>query len=246
MSDASHRAAAWIYEGLWGILARWFRVPQGPPTLPFHDAEALESLRPSAAFLRYLKFKFWVFLALLDGVVIAAWLILLIAMPLWAGLLALPVLVIVILPDIVAYVAIHLRYDTTWYVLTDRSMRIRRGIWTLSETTITFENVQNVTMHQGPLERIYGISKVIAQTAGGGSGPHGEETLGPHAGVLEGLADAARIRDLILSRLKRSKTAGLGDETHEAGALAPAWTAEYIAVLREIRDQLTSKVKDAQ
>lgn len=243
MSDATHKAAAWVYEGLWGILARWFRVPQGPPTLPFHDAEAVESLRPSEAFLRYLKFQFWVYLTLMDGVVILAWLILLIAMPLLGGLLALPVLALVILPDIVAYVAIHLRYDTTWYVLTDRSMRIRRGIWTLSETTITFENIQNVTVHQGPLQRIYGISNVIAQTAGGGSGgPHGEKITGPHAGVLEGLADAARIRDLILARLKKSKTAGLGDETHEVGAPRPVWTEEHIAVLREIRDRTRALV----
>jgi uncharacterized membrane protein YdbT with pleckstrin-like domain len=43
-----------------------------------------------------------------------------------------------------AYIAIHLRYDTTWYVHGDRSLRIRRGIWVIHETTLTFENIQNV------------------------------------------------------------------------------------------------------
>ena len=64
------------------------------------------------------------------------------------------------LPDVFAYVGIHLRYDTTWYVLTDRSLRIRRGILTIHETTISFENVQNVEVRQGPLQRYFGIADV--------------------------------------------------------------------------------------
>ena len=64
--------------------------------------------------------------------------------------------------------AMHLRYDTTWYVLTNRSLRIRRGIWMIHETTITYENVQNVSVNQGPLQRIFGIADVLVQTAGGG------------------------------------------------------------------------------
>ena len=63
--------------------------------------------------------------------------------------LALPFLALMVLPDIFAYVGIHLRYDTTWYVLTDRSLRIRRGIMTIHETTISFENVQNVEVRRG-------------------------------------------------------------------------------------------------
>ena len=237
MSGSTHGAAAWVYQGLWGILARWFRVPTGPPTLPFHDAAAVESFRPSEAYLRYLKLQFWILLTLLDGVVVTLWIVVVIAAPVVGALLALPVLAIVVLPDVVAYIAIHLRFDTTWYVLTDRSMRIRRGIWTLRETTITFENVQNVVVRQGPLQRLYGISNVVVQTAGGGSqkGPHGEELASPHAGVLEGLADAARIRDLILARLRPSLGAGLGDEARHAD-VAPAWSAEHVAVLRQIRD----------
>ena len=76
---------------------------------------------------------------------------------------------ILVAPDVIAYVAIHLRYDTTWYVLTDRSLRIRRGIWIIHETTISFENVQNVEVRQGPLQRYFGIADVIVQTAGGGA-----------------------------------------------------------------------------
>ena len=67
-----------------------------------------------------------------------------------------------------ADIAIHLRYDTTWYVLSDRSMRIRCGILNIYETTITYENIQNVSIHQGPLQRYDGFSDVHVETAGGG------------------------------------------------------------------------------
>ena len=82
-------------------------------------------------------------------------------MPWLGALLALPAAAVAILPDIVAYVAIHLRYDTTWYVIGRRSLRIRRGIWIINETTITFENVQNIHITQGPLQRYFGIADLV-------------------------------------------------------------------------------------
>jgi membrane protein YdbS with pleckstrin-like domain len=238
MTATPHDAVTWVYRGTWGILARWFRVPTEPPTIPFHDAAAVESFRPSTAYLRYLKFQFWLFFLFLAAVAGFAWVVALMASPLIGILLAPPILVAVLTPALVSYLAIHLRFDTTWYVLTDRSLRIRRGIWTIHETTITFENIQNVTVNQGPLQRIYGSSSVLVQTAGGSArkGPHGEEIMGQHAGLMEGLADAPRIRDLIMARLTKSRTAGLGDEPPHA-EMSRGWSAQHIALLREIRDR---------
>ena len=55
--------------------------------------------------------------------------------------------------------------------------------------------------------------------------------------MIEGIADAPRIRDLLLARLRRSRTAGLGDEAPEPLAgRSPVWQASHLAVLREIRD----------
>ncbi len=77
------------------------------------------------------------------------------------------------------------------YVLSDRTLRIRRGIWIINEVTITYENIQNVSVRQGPLQRYYGISDLVVQTAGGGgAGPHGEQNLGSHLGLLEGIDNA--------------------------------------------------------
>ena len=136
--------------------------------------------------------------------------------------------------DILAYVALHLRYDTTWYVMSGRSLRIRRGIWIIRETTVTFENVQNVELKQGPLQRHFGISNLIVQTAGGGGSPN---SGGAHRAIIEGISDPARYREAIMARLRRSGTAGLGDEAEdEEGAVG--WTREHLDVLREIRDEV--------
>ena len=237
MSQSVEKAAAKFYEGFWGILTRWFRVPQHPPSLPVHTGENMCSFRPAPGFLRYLKFKFWVVLTLIDVAIIVPWIAFTIVMPM-VGLLISPlVLAIAFLPDIIAYMAIHLRYDTTWYVMTERSMRIRRGIWVINEITITFENIQNVTIRQGPLQRFFGISDIRVHTAGGGSGPHGPD--GPqtgfsHQGLLEGLANARAIRDLILIRLQQSKSVGLGDE--EQQFQDSGWTPQQVTLLTEIRD----------
>lgn len=240
MSSHAEKAAAWVYRGVWGILAQWFKVPEEPPMLPGAAGIGAESFRPAPAFLRYLKFQFWILLILIDVAILLGWVGISLGSPLAGGILAIPALIIAVVPDIVAYVALHLRYDTTWYVVSDRSLRIRRGIWTIHETTITFENIQNVTVNQGPVQRYFGIANVKVQTAGGGgSQPHGKATT-THLGLLEGLADAHRIRDLILARIKRSKSAGLGDEHpghHDDHPPVSAWTPEHLAVLRDIRDR---------
>ena len=193
MSQRVEQMSQWVYEGLWGVLTRWFRVPAQPPTLPALAGEAIQSFRPAQGFLRYLKFQFWIALIVIDVLLVIGWLVLGVASPL-AGVLITPLaLFLIIAPDVVAYLAIHLRFDTTWYVLSDRSLRIRRGIWIIHETTITFENVQNVTISQGPLQRWFGIADVVVETAGG-SGGRGEQHAGMaagHQGMVEGLDQRA-------------------------------------------------------
>lgn len=263
MTATSHKAAAWIYRGIWGVLVGLFRVPAEPPALPVASGGRHDSFRPSDAYLRYLKFKFWVILALVDGVITLGWIIataalLAVDQPIWAGVISLPALAIIVLPEIVAYIGIHLTYDTTWYVLTDRSLRIRQGLWIIREVTITFENVQNVTVEQGPLERYFGIASVLVETAGGGGGggKHPNHAAMSHQGMLHGLSNAPEIRDLILSRVRASVSAGLGDEHRSqlaarASAAAtpraatPQWSPEHLAALRAIRDELRTKVAPA-
>jgi uncharacterized membrane protein YdbT with pleckstrin-like domain len=201
--------------------------------------------------MRYLKFYFWLALLAIDIPLTVVWLVLLVRTPVLGLLLAPVAWFIIVAPDIVAFIAIHLRYDTTWYIMTDRSLRLRRGIWVIREVTITFENVQNIVIRQGPVQRWFGISDLIVLTAGGavtrstGEGGRKEETS--HRGLIEGIsaAKAVELRERILQKLRVSATAGLGDEAHSGPAgdpllSAPAWTAAHLEVLREIRDTLVN------
>jgi len=249
VSEHVDAAAAWIYRGVWASVVSLFKVPVHPPTLPARG-EPVRSLRPATGFLGYLKFLFWLALIPGDILPVVGWVAVGVAVPVLGFVLAPVFVALMILPDVIAYVGIHLRYDTTWYVLTDRSLRIRRGIWVIHETTISFENVQNVEVRQGPLQRYFGIADVIVQTAGGGaSRSHGKAdasgTFGAHVGVLEGIDDAGAIRNQILAAVERTRQAGLGDEhPHPVAPSGPvvggraSLSPRHLAVLREIRDSV--------
>jgi membrane protein YdbS with pleckstrin-like domain len=232
----------WCYQGIWAVFTRWFLVPDRPPELPHGSGDDVRSFRPSAAFLQYLKFYFWFGLVALDSLFALGWLALTVAVP-WLGVLISPLAIaIIVVPDVLAYIAIHLRYDTTWYLLSDRSLRIRRGIWIIQETTITYENIQNVSVRQGPVQRWFGIWDVYVETAGGAGSAAASENgaLRPtHVGAIEGIDDPRSIRDLILSRLKQSRSAGLGDELEprQVGA-AGQWSDRHVRVLESIRDSV--------
>jgi membrane protein YdbS with pleckstrin-like domain len=238
MNRRVEAAAESFYAQVWNVLKRWFKVPAHPPSLPVELPQDVMSFRPAEGFLRYLKFMFWLVLVVFDGAILVGWLIILIAVP-WLGVtLAVPAAIVAILPDILAYVAIHLRYDTTWYVIGRRSLRIRRGIWVINETTITFENVQNIHITQGPLQRYFGIADLLVETAGGGSGGHGEGefALSSHVGMIEGIDNAQELRTLILGRIRPANTAGLGDEDDDDQHPSAGLTSEHLAALCEIRD----------
>ena len=142
------------------------------------------------------------------------------------------------------YVMIRLDYRMRWYMLTDRSLRIRAGLWRITEQTLTFANIQNVTLRQGPVERLLGIASVKVRTAGGGSGADasdgdddsaGQKAL--HIGWLRGLDDAANVRDQILAALHRYRDSGLGDPD-EAVLLAESSEAPSTLAARELLDEL--------
>lgn len=234
MSGAD-QLAAFVYQGVWGVLARWFRVPRDPPTLPAAGNEVVVSSRPAEGYLKYLKFYFWIGLWPPDVAITVGWIALMVLMPPLGLALAPIAFVLAVLPDIVAYVVLHLRYDTTWYVMTDRSLRIRTGVWSITETTISFENVQNVKISQGPVQRYFGISDLVVETAGGGASGGEQPITNTHEGRLVGIADAHLVRDQILKRVRASRGAGLGDEHHHGAGWSPA----HVAALREIKAEIS-------
>ncbi|MBL0927588.1 MAG: PH domain-containing protein [Phycisphaerales bacterium] len=240
---------AWVkalYGRMWEAIERWLRAPKTPPHLPTFAGGHVRALKPSDGWMRYVKMWFWIALLISDAVFAFLWLATLFVSPLLFIALAPIALAVIVLPDVVAYVGIHLRYDSTWYVLSDRAMRIRRGVWVIRETTITYENVQNVHVSSGPIQRLFGFSTLVVQTAGGGGamGPHGQSVSAGHSGVLEGIGEAEALRDEILSRVRASRSAGLGDEHHPVpqpgGGLAgagPGWSPAVLGALRGVRDE---------
>ena len=238
MTNTAATHLPWLYDGIWGVLTRVFCVPRQAPQLPSVETESVVSRKPSPAFIGYLQIQLWAgilfalvaLLFLTISIVIAAenaWV--LIGTVLIAGM--------IFVMALIGYIAIHLRYDTTWYVFSDRSMRLRRGIWIIRESTITFENIQNVKVTQGPLQRFFGIANVVVETAGGG-GAHGAHGTGlsMHAGLIEGVAEAAQIRDAIMNHVRNNQSAGLGDEGDETAERQLAWSPQHLEMLRQIRD----------
>jgi len=113
------------------------------------------------------------------------------------------------------FALVRLEFEQHWYMVTDRSLRIRTGVLRLQESTMSFANLQQVEIRQGPLQRLLGLADVCVRSAGGGDDPQGakghREEASLHLGVFQGVANAVEIRDLILERLRRFREAGLGD-----------------------------------
>lgn len=132
--------------------------------------------------------------------------------------------------------ATRLNYEMRWYIVTDRSLRLREGILGVREMTLTFANVQNIAIRQGPLQRLLGIADVVVRTAGGGSGTdaqrHESHAAGQsmHTGILRAVDNAEQVRDLILDRLRRLRDGGLGDpdDSHHPPELAQGSAAEAL------------------
>lgn len=121
-------------------------------------------------------------------------------------------------------------YELRWYIVTDRGLRIRSGIWSTHELTTTFANIQEIRVGSGPLQKFLGLADVEVHSAGGGSsGPHGSE--GGHVARFEGLDNANEIRDYLADCLRRYRDSGLGEAAKEE--TGPVVAAQ--AVLAEIR-----------
>ena len=243
------KAADWVYRGLWRVLSNWFRVPQHPPMLPVRQGDFLRSFHPSRRYISYLKLWFWFGLFAIDVLILIGWLIIYLRAPLAGLILAIPAFLIAVVPDIFAYIAIHLRYDTMWYVMTDRSLRCRRGIWDIVEHTITFENVQNVFVKRGPVQTLFGISDIVVETAGSSERDQRgalvkKGSAGGNQAILEGIDNPQEIRELIMDRVRASKGGGLGEHPHEEAGPRAGWTPEHVAVLREILTEVRAEVRN--
>jgi len=215
-----------------------FKAPVEPPQPPAGVHADVRVLRASPRFLTYRMLPL-LFGAAMLGLACVVALIAVVATGELVALIAPAAILLVGVPAIVlGYFCLRVDYELRYYVLTDRSIRVREGAWLVEEKTITFANVQNVRVEQGPLQRMLGISDVRVDTAGGGASPEAQ-TFGRtgHGVALAGIENAAEIRDSILEHLKRrGKGAGLGDldDERRARSASASSLAAHADVLREI------------
>ena len=141
------------------------------------------------------------------------------------------------------FLMVYLDYQLRWYIVTDRSLRIREGLLKVAERTLSFANIQNIAVHQGPLQRFFGIADLEVRSAGGGSPKPGHEKNQEdlHVGKFRGVDNAEEIRDAILARVRQLKDSGLGDPDavqHEIPEAAPQGrmegSADAVAAAREL------------
>ena len=133
----------------------------------------------------------------------------------------------------VTYFLQRLNYEMRWYIVTDRSLRIRRGVIWVQEMTMTFANIQEVRVTANPIELLLGLANVEVHSAGGAvSSEHGTSSSG-HVASFEGVDNAETIRDLLAERLRAYRDSGLGEKTEESRE--PPAVAAAREVLQEAR-----------
>ena len=115
---------------------------------------------------------------------------------------------------------VRLDYEMRWYKLSDRSLRIREGIFTVREMTMTFANIQDIEISQGPIQRLFGISDLKVDSAGGGAviqtnKSNMQDASAPHIAYFRGVDNASEIMALMRERLKVLQDAGLGHPEDE-------------------------------
>lgn len=138
---------------------------------------------------------------------------------------------------IVSALILRLDFEQRWYLVSERSLRIREGLVRLHEKTMTFANVQHVGIKQNPIQRWLGIADVEVRTAGGGVKKDDQSTDDLHIGYFRGVDNAAQIREVIQDRLRRHRDAGLGDPDDAPAPVAAAEPPDMLAAARALRDE---------
>ncbi len=87
------------------------------------------------------------------------------------------------------------RYMARGYVMGEDRLRVVRGLWFRSDTVVPFGRVQHIDVHQGPLERAYGLATLTLHTAGS----HNASVSLP--GLAD--ADARAMRETIRAQIRR-------------------------------------------
>ncbi len=229
-----------LERGIWRVLVRWFRVPEEPPELPGGSRDQVDVCLPAPAYLRYLRCEALVTAILIAVVAAIGGGVMLLTGETGLGWVTLGTAPVVLLIGALLARLARLRFRTMWYALGDRSLRARFGLWTIHEVTITYENVQNINVNQGPLMRLFGIWKLDIQTAGG------SRKAAPSSNpMLAGLLLALQIVGSFLPG--GAAFAGVGGASgHKKRGVAPTGSIHGLRDPLPVRNRIMEKVRQSR
>lgn len=161
----------------------------------------------------------------------------------WFTLIPAFLLAVMIVVSLIHLAVVRLNYEKRWYIITDRSLRVREGVIGIQEMTVTFANIQNISISQGPIQRLLGIADLRVDTAGGaGATGHSHHAAAQQAHVawFRGVDNAPQVREVIQSRLRQWKDAGLGDHDDHSPDTPIADQPAVFAALRNVHAAATA------
>ena len=120
-------------------------------------------------------------------------------------------------------------FRTLEYHLGADSILLKKGVFWRRHTTVPYTKITNIDITQGPVERMYKISKLHLQTAGTGGGETGKAEI-----VIPGIRDCEPLKEHIA---QRSRTA-LGVPTSAPPPPANDTLGSILAELQGLREDL--------
>lgn len=115
---------------------------------------------------------------------------------------------LVVINIIFSYFWSLLTYKNYLYDLREDGFRKEHGVINKKYVTIPYERIQNVDIHRNLVDRLFGLSRLKIQTAGGiGPGSYGAMSEGYLPGLDYQVAE--QLRDELIRRSKGSKESGV-------------------------------------
>jgi uncharacterized membrane protein YdbT with pleckstrin-like domain len=111
---------------------------------------------------------------------------------LWLGASATVTLVVVAIVALVTVVWAFLETIRWKYTITNRRVFVRHGLVSIHEQTARLERVQDITLHQTLFDRMFGVGKLMIDTAGSSGGALEFKALVEPTEVREKLEAAVR------------------------------------------------------
>jgi uncharacterized membrane protein YdbT with pleckstrin-like domain len=238
-----------MYKAFCDACERLLKIP-APPEPPPGDEHTTKIFRAAPNFFKYLL-AIWAIRTGIFVLIVSSGLIGLLVATLFARRhggavmyvmlsIELVIFALFVLVQLFSLAVVRLDYEKRWYVVTDRSLRVREGIVNVQEMTVNFANIQNISISQGPIQRMLNIADLRVDTAGGGGTMQQQgnnQMYNLHTAFFRGVDNANEIRELIQTRLRHLKDSGLGDHEELAAVHKAHSESSMVDALQSVLDE---------